>query len=158
MLIDAKASAHACQPRDDIAATISSRAKKFKRVGEGRYMFSCFLHQDNNPSGALTVKQDGTVLLHCFSCGANGLDICNALGIDPSSLFPPTDNPRYEKQQRHGFSAWQLLHALQPDLVRLLVIATMLQETGSLTEDDRAFLSGLVIRLNEGIGHMEGHR
>lgn len=142
----------------DIVAEISSRAKEFKRVGDGRYMFSCLLHQDNTPSAALTIKQDGTVLMHCFSCGASGMDIVNALGIDPSSLFPQTDKLRYEKQGRSGFSAWQLLHALEPDLVRLLVISNMLQEIEAMTEEDRAFIAGLVIRLSEAVSYLEGHR
>lgn len=104
----------------------------------------------------VTVKPDGFIVMFCHGCGAKGLDVCNALGIDPSSLFPPTDDPKYEKQQRSGFSAWQLLNALQPDLVRLLVISNMLREIEAMTEEDRAFIAGLVIRLNESIGYLEG--
>ena len=144
--------------RVDIVAETSARANKFKRVGDGRYSFSCIFHQDNNPSGRLTINADGKVLMRCFSCGATGLDFCEELGIDPSSLFPPTDNPRYEKLQRNGFSAWQLLTALEPDLVRLLIIANDLKAIDALSDDDREFVSEVVIRINDGLQYLEGKK
>ena len=32
-------------------------------------------------------EKDGRVLCHCFSCGANGLEVAQALGLSPSVLF-----------------------------------------------------------------------
>ncbi|SDX18279.1 CHC2 zinc finger [Nitrosomonas oligotropha] len=82
---------------------IIGRLTKARRIGEGRYVACCPVHQDRTPSLAVTQKTDGIILVHCFGCNAGGVDICNALGIDPSTLFPPTDNPKYEKQSRGGF-------------------------------------------------------
>jgi hypothetical protein len=65
---------------------IISRLSKVRRVGEGRYVACCAVHQDRTPSLAVTQKPDGVILLHCHGCGAGGVDICNALGIDPASL------------------------------------------------------------------------
>ncbi len=149
---------HINKRRVDIVAEISARANKFKRVGDGCYSFSCIFHRDNNPSARLTLRPDGKWLMRCFSCEANGLAFCEALGIDPISLFPPTDNPRYEKQQRSGFSAWQLLTALEPDLVRLLIIANDLKAIDALSDDDREFVSEVVLRINEALQYLEGKK
>ncbi|MBL8500472.1 MAG: hypothetical protein JNL77_07830 [Nitrosomonas sp.] len=132
--------------------------RKVKKTGEGRYVAQCLFHEDKTPSAALTQKPDGTILVHCFSCGASGLDFCNTLGIDPSTLFPPTNDLRYEKKKRSGFSAWQLLYALHADLIRLLIIVNDLQKVGALSGDDREFVAEIILRLNDGISYMEGAR
>lgn len=142
----------------DILSLLSTKLNKFKRLSDGRFIACCPVHNDKTPSLSISLKPGGVTLMRCFGCGANGQAVCDALGIDVAALFPPNDNPRYEKQPRIGFSAWQLLHALQPDLVRLLVIANMLREIEALTEEDRAFIAGLVIRLSEGISYLEGSR
>ena len=146
------------QNRVDILAELSTKLNKFRRISEGRYIACCPVHGDKNPSLGITLKDNGKWLINCLSCGANGQAVCDVLGIDVTALFPPNDNPRYEKQPRIGFSAWQLLHAIQPDLVRLLVIANMLREIEALTEEDRAFIASLVIRLSDGINYLEGSR
>lgn len=137
---------------------IISILSKFRRIGEGRYVACCAVHQDRTPSLTVTQKPDGIILVHCFGCGVGGVDICNALGINPSTLFPPTDNPKYEKRNRGGFSAWQLLHALQGDLIRLLVVANDLKKLNALSSDDRDFVAEVILRLNDGLSYLEGTR
>ncbi len=143
---------------NDNLTEIISRLSKVKRTGNGKYIACCPVHSDRSPSLAITEKPDKMILLHCFGCGAGGVDICNALGIDPASLFPPNDNPRYEKKVRSGFSAWQLLHALYADLIRLLIIANDLKKIGALSDDDRQFVSEIILRLNDGLSYLEGTR
>lgn len=143
---------------NDNLTEIISRLSKVKRTGNGKYIACCPAHNDNNPSLVLTQKPDGVVLMFCHSCGARGVAICEALNIDPSTLFPPSDNPRYQKAARSGFSAWQLLHALRTDLIRLLIIANDLKKIGALSDDDRQFIAEVVLRLNDGISYMEGSR
>jgi len=46
----------------------------------------CPVHGDKRPSMSIAEK-DGRVLCHCFSCGANGLDVVEALGLPKSVLF-----------------------------------------------------------------------
>ena len=135
---------------------IISRLPKAKRIAPGKYIACCVVHEDRSPSLAVTQKPDGVILLHCHGCGAGGVDICNALGIDPSTLFPPTDNPRYEKRNRSGFSAWQMLNVLRTDLIRLLIIANDLKKLNALPNDDRQFVSEIVLRLNDGLSYLEG--
>lgn len=143
---------------NDSLNAILSGLQKVKKTGEGRFVAQCLFHEDKTPSAALTQKPDGTILIHCFSCGSSGLDFCNALGIDPSTLFPPTNDLRYEKKKRDGFSAWQLLHVLHADLIRLLIVAADLKKINALSDDDRQFVSEVILRLNDGIGHIENAR
>ncbi|MBS0497063.1 MAG: hypothetical protein JSR51_05360 [Proteobacteria bacterium] len=135
---------------------VIGRLSKVRRIGEGRYVACCAVHQDRTPSLAVTQKPDGVILLHCFGCGAGGVDICNALGIDPATLFPPSDNPKYEKRNRSGFPARQLLHALHGDLIRLLVVANDLKKLNALSSDDRDFIAEIILRLNDGLTYLEG--
>lgn len=139
----------------DINQLLSS-LQKTRKLGQGKWIACCPVHQDKSPSLAITQKPDGGVLIHCFSCHANGLAVCSALGVDPSTLFPRVDNPRYEKQSCSGFSAWQLMYALKDDLIRLLVVANSMKAVNALSNEDRDFVSSLVIRINEGIGQLEG--
>lgn len=64
---------------------ILNHLDKVKKTPSG-YVACCPVHDDKNPSMSVTEK-DGVVLMHCFSCGANGLDVANSLQISPSALF-----------------------------------------------------------------------
>ncbi len=91
--------------------------------------------------------------MRCFA-GCTTYEIVSAIGLNLSDLFPPSDDPKYTKQSRSGFSAWQLLHALKTDLVRLLIIANDLKKIDALSADDRKFISEVILRLNDGIVYM----
>ena len=39
----------------------------------------------------LSEDETGKVGCHCFVCGANGIDVVEALGLPVSELFPPDD-------------------------------------------------------------------
>ena len=138
---------------------ILTRLQKVKRISEGRYVAICPCHNDKTPSLAITLKPDGVTLIHCFGCGASGLDICNALGIFPAVLFSPSDNPRYEKQNRQGFSAWQLLHVLERDLLVVLIAVNRNLIGGEqLCQSDVDYLKGVCVRINEALQYLEGRR
>lgn len=59
--------------------------QKVRKSGKG-YTALCPVHDDSSPSMAVTEK-DGKVLCHCFSCGANGFDVVQALNLPASILF-----------------------------------------------------------------------
>lgn len=61
---------------------------KVRPNGKNRYRARCPVHNGSNPT-ALSIKQnsDGSVSAHCFSCGANGLDLYKTLGLDLDELF-----------------------------------------------------------------------
>ena len=62
------------------------RLEKVRPTGKDRWVACCPVHGDKNPSMSVAEK-DGRVLCHCFSCGANGLEVIQALGLSPSVLF-----------------------------------------------------------------------
>lgn len=71
---------------------ILPRLDKVKQRGD-RLWACCPVHQDKTPS--LTLKEEGgMVLIHCFGCNANGLQVVEALGLPASVLFlKPLDRP-----------------------------------------------------------------
>lgn len=65
---------------------ILDKLEKVRRTGKDRYTACCPVHGDKNPSMSLAEK-DGKVLIHCFACGANGMQVVEALGLPVSTLF-----------------------------------------------------------------------
>jgi len=136
--------------------SLLNQLSKVKKIGQDRYVACCPSHNDKSPS--LAIRNDnGKILLRCFA-GCTTYEIVSAIGLNLSDLFPPSDNPKYENRSRNGFSAWQLLHALKTDLVRLLIIANDLKKIDALSSDDRKFISEIVLRLNDSMAYMEGAR
>ena len=81
---------------------ILERLDKVKKFG-GKYLACCPVHNDRNPSMSVTEK-DNKVLIYCHACGASGLDVVEAIGLDHFALF--NDQPkstgikrRYSKKQ-----------------------------------------------------------
>ena len=62
------------------------RLEKVRSMGKDKWTACCPVHGDKRPSMSIAEK-DGRVLCHCFSCGANGLDVVEALGLPKSVLF-----------------------------------------------------------------------
>lgn len=79
-----------------------AKLDKVKLVNTNKWQACCPVHDDNSPSMTITVK-NGTVLCHCFACGANGKDVVEAVGLKTSVLFPESltdaDRQRYAKQK-----------------------------------------------------------
>lgn len=73
---------------------------KVKRLAGGKYQACCPVHGDKNPSMSLTEK-DGRVLIHCFACGAKGIDVVKELGLPASVLFEkPLNSSQVTDYQR----------------------------------------------------------
>ena len=62
------------------------KLEKVRSTGKDKWTACCPVHGDKRPSMSVAEK-DGRVLCHCFSCGANGLDVVEALGLPKSVLF-----------------------------------------------------------------------
>ncbi len=59
---------------------------KVTKTGQNAYKAICPCHAENTPS--LTIKEDGNnIMCHCFGCGANGMEVVQALGLESSELF-----------------------------------------------------------------------
>ena len=57
-----------------------------KRVGQG-YSVCCPAYDDDNSSLSIKEATDGKILLKCFA-GCSSEVICEALGLEMTSLFP----------------------------------------------------------------------
>lgn len=65
--------------------------EKVRQNGES-YTACCPVHDDKTPSMSLK-EADGKVLIHCFGCGANGIEVVQALGLPTEVLFEETIKP-----------------------------------------------------------------
>jgi CheY-like chemotaxis protein len=73
-------------------------------------------------------EKDGVVLMHCFSCGANGLDVANSLQISPSALFTDVMMPVTMTRR--------LKSDLQTDAYVISIYESTKQSNGRLTYND----------------------
>jgi transcription elongation factor Elf1 len=76
---------------------ILDRLDKVRKSGNN-YTACCPVHGDKSPSMSITEKE-GKVLAHCHSCGANGRDVVEAIGLPIDVLFSEalerTHDPHY---------------------------------------------------------------
>lgn len=102
-----------------IADPILQSLHKVKQTGEGRWIACCPVHDDKNPSMTITEK-DESVLIYCHSCGANGKDVCEALGLDPFILFGKEFKPGNYKKPK--IPASDILKVLMGEALFLRVV------------------------------------
>lgn len=121
-------------------SVILNALQKVKRTGQGRYVALCPVHDDRKPSMAITETSDGGVLIHCFACGANGAEVCGALGIDQSELFPPRlDNEDYRNVRKKPellFTDRQLLECIEFETMIVLAAAKQIATGKKLSDVD----------------------
>ena len=58
-----------------------------KARGKDKWIAKCKVHMDKDFAMSIKLNADNSVMAHCFACGANGLDLYNALGLDLDELF-----------------------------------------------------------------------
>ncbi len=132
-----------------------SKLEKVKSRGTHQWMACCPVHGDKTPS--LSIKDDdGKVLIHCFGCGAGGVDVAAALGVDLSELFPPSDDYDASKH-KHGdrvyFDAKKVLEALAFEATVVYFAAKEAQK-GALNPDDMARLGKAVSNINAALEYV----
>lgn len=59
----------------------------FKNYGK-KFRAPCPVHDGKDMNLMISERQDGSVGAYCFVCGANGLAVVDALGVDRKELFP----------------------------------------------------------------------
>lgn len=127
--------------------TFLSKLQKVRKRAHGQWMALCPVHGEKTPS--LSIKDDnGTILIHCFGCGAGGVDVCGAVGVDPAELFPPRDNVNYERTPtRSYFPADQVLEGLATEtLIVHMISKDML--TNGIDQETRERLILAVSRIH----------
>lgn len=63
-----------------------------KKTPKG-WVCKCPTHNDSDFAMHIQQKADGSIIAHCFGCGANGLDLYRSLGLDLSELFGGNNTP-----------------------------------------------------------------
>ena len=69
--------------------TILNRLDKVRNSGQDKWRIPCPVHNGKDFNMSIKECADGTVLAHCFVCGADGPQLCEALGLPKSEIFPP---------------------------------------------------------------------
>lgn len=61
-------------------------------AGANSWKSYCPIHEDDgqqhDPSLSVSEAEDGKVLIHCFVCGADGVQVCAKLGLNIRELYP----------------------------------------------------------------------
>lgn len=123
------------------AHDIVNRLEFYREVREGEWMARCPAHDDRGPSLSIKDVGDGRTLIHCFAgCGA--VDVLDAIGMDMTDLYPPSDReyrPVHQQRER--------------SLDELVVEIAMadLREGKTLNEDDKQRCREALERLDDAL-------
>lgn len=66
---------------------IAALGSDIKPRGRDKWIARCPIHGDKDFAMSVEQAADGSVIAHCFACGANGLDLYRHLGLDLDELF-----------------------------------------------------------------------
>jgi len=72
--------------------TILSHFDKVRNSGQDKWRVPCPVHNGKDYNMSIKECSDGTVLAHCFVCGADGPKLVEALGLSMSEIFPPNQD------------------------------------------------------------------
>jgi len=113
---------------------ILTNLENVTKTSDHSWMACCPIHDDKTPSLCITEK-DSVVLIHCFGCGCNGVDICEHLNIPASNLFPTSHSSNFQSNNsRNYFPARDVLNALAEDLLIVEITLNEVLETAKDTE------------------------
>ena len=129
------------------AGDLLSRWEGVRARGPGSWSARCPAHDDKSPSLSVRETDDGTVLVHCFG-GCSVHEICDAVGLELSDLFPPRPETHYGIPRRKPrVDGWQVIEVLQHRLTVLRVAAAGLARGERLSDPDLA-------TVREALGHV----
>lgn len=110
-------------------------------------------HQHARGSLAVTVGDDGRVLLYCFACN-DVQGILGAVGLELADLFPerikdPSPEARQRAREAFKRNAWAAaLRVLSREATVVLAAAGMLRQGRALTAEDDARLTLAMQRID----------
>ena len=133
-------------------ASLLSRLEKVKWNGtDGTAL--CPAHEDRNPSLTFKLATDGKILLKCWA-GCTVYDICSALELDISDLFPDKIDNEYKSHEREYFNHTHVFNALYLDLIWLEMCAKHIADYGTLCQENQERLYGVSQRFHEAHEHI----
>ena len=135
-----------------------NRLEKVKG-SKGRWTACCPAHGDKSPSLAITMLDDGRILLKCFA-GCSAYEIVSAVGMDMTDLFPKETKLGYRsdnqalKSERRPFYATDLLKIIHFEALLTGIAAFDLSEGRQISNDDRKRLKTAFERINEAVSYI----
>ena len=72
---------------------IEALGNDIREVGRSKWMAKCPVHGDKDFAMSIKQANDGSVLAHCFACGANGLDLYKHLNLPLEELMGNKEKP-----------------------------------------------------------------
>jgi hypothetical protein len=136
-----------------------NRLEKVKG-SKGRWTACCPAHGDKSPSLAITMLEDGRILLKCFA-GCSAYEVVSAVGMDMQDLFPKetklgyTSDTQYSKPERRPFYATDLLRIIQFEALITSLAAFDVSQGRQVSEGDRKRLKTAFERINEAVSYIQ---
>jgi len=122
-----------------------SRLHKVKRTGNGRYIACCPAHDDKSPSLAVSIADNGTLLIKCFGgCGA--IDVISAMGLEWSDILP--DSSPDIKPKKNVIYATEGLLLIQSELRATLLVMSKILNKKDLIASDYMTVRNAMNRIN----------
>ena len=137
-----------------------SRLERVRAKGDSSWTALCPVHNERTPSLSIKLLPDGTVLMHCFGCGANGQQVAEALGIPLSDLFPPRPHDTPDGPGRRGPYTGNTRNLLAAAVHEALIVVIAMEdvwrrgEKRSLEDEDRIVKAVKRLREFAGMGSL----
>ena len=124
-----------------------SRLDQLKPRGPNQWRARCPAHEDRHPSLDIRVADDDKLLIICRSdnCGID--DICAAIGLEISDLFPK----RSESGRKLPWNPRQILDSVALDAAQVMLYGRAMLSGHAPTEDEQAALAAAVGRIHRGL-------
>jgi hypothetical protein len=71
---------------------ILARLEKVQPLGQDKWRSVCPVHGGKHRNLMISERPDRSVGVHCFVCGATGVDLMETLGMPLSEIFAPDSN------------------------------------------------------------------
>lgn len=124
-----------------------------KKIGQRRHKALCPVHQEKTPSLHITELDGDRIVMHCFGCGANGVEICQAAGIDLDSLFPEKLPQEGFKRERTPFPASDILKSMAHEAKIISMAAEHIAKGFSLAQIDSDRITMASILIDEALNY-----
>lgn len=122
--------------------TLLSRLDSVRQVKSNSWMSRCPAHNGDGRSLAITDKDNGYILIHCFAHECEVGDILAAVGMSVGDLFPerlphrPAGRPN-----AHGLPSIDVLRVMRQELS---VVQVLMSDFANGTLDGKAIDRGLI--------------
>jgi len=122
------------------------------RGKNGRWVASCPHHADKSPSLALSEKDDGRILIHCFA-GCSVQEVLGAIGMEFGDLFPDVEGHHHPKVKPR-FHPADLLKIISFEATIVSICANDMARGKKITQTDTERLRVAYQRITEALNHV----